>query len=305
MSTPLLPFAELELAHAIGPEEGRYLVGPQDEGGADVLQVRVVGAPAPREGRVLRRNRAARDDEPPRELSVLRVTWIGASQPLGSRLDAQDRLSRLRREEDEREELLEAVLGIVNLAIRAHRAGARDPYVSELTREDPREVRLGYGTAQELATGRWSEAFRPPRPRVPRMARAERLGPMDVVVLALRGRLGLLEAEELALRALCDVEQERPRAAALQLRACVDLLGAELREATGAREEVASWAERAAALEPRAATLAALALEDRLAPDAAEEIADLLDEVDLVLGAWRTPAALVETETATGPVAPG
>lgn len=284
-----LPFVELEMAHAIGPEEGRYLVGGDDGSGADVLQVRVVGAPPLRDGKVLRRNRAARDEEGPREVSVLRVTWIGASQPDKGKLDAQDRLNRLRREEDEREELIEAVLGVVNLAVRAHRAGARDAYIAELTRHDPRDVRLGFGTAQELAGGGWTEAFRPPPPRVPRIDRSERLGPTDVVVLALSGRLGLLEAEELALRALCDVDQDRPRAAALQARACVELLASELREAVGDRAEVAAWAEEIAELEPRAATLAAIALEDRLGADGPDQVLALLDVVDGVLARWRAP----------------
>ena len=296
---PYLPFVELEMAHAIGPEEGRYLVGGHDDGGADVLQVRVVGAPPLRDGKVLRRNRAARDDESAREVSVLRVTWIGASQAMKGRLDAEDRVNRLRREEDEREELVEAVLGIVNLAIRAHRAGARDPYIAELTRQDPREVRLGFGTAEELSRGGWSEAFRPPPPRGSRMDHSERLGPTDVVVLALSGRLGLLEAEELALRALCDVEQERPRAAALQVRACVDLLASELREAVGERKEVAAWAEEIATLEPRAQTLAAIALENRLGEDGGDQVLALLDVVEGVLGRWRAPEALRRAHTPT------
>lgn len=286
-----LPFVELELAHAIGPEEGRYLVGGEEDGGADVLQIRVVGAPPLRDGKLLRRNRAVPVDEGTREVSVLRVTWIGASQPDARKFDAEARLERLRREEGEREELIDAVLGVVNLAIRAHRAGARDPYVAELTRQDPREVRVGFGTAQELSRGAWTEAFRPPPPRMPRMQRSERLGPTDVVVLALGGRLGLLQAEDLALRALCDVDQGRPRAAAVQARACVELLAAELREVAAERPEVAAWAEEAALLEPRASTLAAVALEDRLGDDGPEQVLGLLDAVETVLSRWRAPAA--------------
>ncbi|WP_205696493.1 hypothetical protein [Conexibacter sp. SYSU D00693] len=302
MSGPLLPFCELELTHAIGVGEGRYLLGAEEDGPADVLQLRVVGAPAPREGRVLRRNRPVEDGDGPRELPVLRIMWIGASQPMASKRDAEDRLERLRREEDEREELVAAVLEVVNLAVRAHRAAARDPYTAELTREDPRELRLGYGSASELANGRWSAAFRPPPPRSPRVSRAERLGPTDVVVAALRGRLGLLEAEELALRALADVEQDRPRAAALELRSCVELLAAELREAAGAREEVAGWAETVAGLVPRAQVLATRALEGRPAADAADEVLAILDSVEHVLGAWRAPAA--QSAAAVAPTAP-
>ncbi|HYF27347.1 MAG TPA: hypothetical protein VD931_16505 [Baekduia sp.] len=296
--TTLLPFVELELTHAIGPGEGRYVVGEGED--ADVLQLRVVGAPPPTGGRLVRRNRAARDDDPPRELSLLRVMWIGASQPMRDREDAEARLERLRREEDEREELVAAVVEIVNIAIRAHRAGARDPYAAELTRADPREVRVGYGTAAELTEGRWRAAFTPPPPRMPRIDRSERLGPTDVVVLALGGRLGLLEAEDLALRALADVDQHRPRAAAVQLRACVDLAAAELREAAAehqdpaAGRDVATWTERVAALEPRAATLAALALEGRLAEDALDEISGMLTELDEVLGAWRAPGRVLQ-----------
>ena len=103
----------------------------------------------------------------PADVPVLRVMWIGASQASGTQQEAASRLERLRRQEDEREELVEAILGVVNTAVRAHRAAARDPYVAEVTRADPRAVRFGYGEARPLTQGQWTEAFLAPAPRPP------------------------------------------------------------------------------------------------------------------------------------------
>jgi hypothetical protein len=286
----LLPFVELEFVHAIGPAAGRYVVAV-DDGEAtveDVLQIKIVEGSTTSKG-LRRRTRDETQAERPADVAVLRVMWIGASQAAASPGEATARLERLRRHEDEREELLEAVLGVLNTAVRAHRAAARDPYVAEVTRADPRAVRFGFGEARPLTQGQWSEAFLAPPPRPPSLDRAVRLGPSETVALALRGRLDLLESEELSLRATLDVDQARWPAAGAQLVAAVHLLRAELRAARAAGVAVAVEDEDLARREDRVRSLAALALAGELDEVARSELRAHADAVADALESWRVP----------------
>lgn len=286
----LLPFVELEFVHAIGPAEGRYVVAVDDgeETAEDVLQIKIVEGSTTSKG-LRRRTRDETQAERPADVAVLRVMWIGASQAAPTRQEAASRLERLRRQEDEREELVEAVLGVLNTAVRAHRAAARDPYVAEVTRADPRAVRFGYGEARPLTQGQWTEAFLAPAPKPPPLDRAVRLGPSETVALALRGRLDLLEAEELSLRATLDVDQGRWLAAGAQLIAALDLLRAELRAARSAGVAVAVEDEDLARRSDRVRSLAALALAGELDEVGRGELRSHADAVADALESWRAP----------------
>lgn len=286
----LLPFVELEFVHAIGPAEGRYVVAVDGGEGTveDVLQIKIVAGATTSKG-LRRRTRDETQAAQPADVPVLRVMWIGASQAATSRGEAASRLERLRRQEDEREELVEAVLGVLNTAVRAHRAAARDPYVAEVTRADPRAVRFGFGEARPLTQGQWTEAFLAPAPRPPSLDRAVRLGPSETVALALRGRLDLLESEELSLRATLDVDQGRWSAAGAQLVAAVDLLRAELRAARSAGVTVAVEDDDLARRGDRVRSLAALALAGELDEVARSELGAHADAVADVLESWRAP----------------
>jgi hypothetical protein len=298
--TALLPFVELEFVHAIGPAEGRYVVtvdaevgtGEHGDTGAvteDVLQIKVVEGTTTTKG-LRRRTKDVTGATEPADVPVLRVMWIGASQPSATKAEAAGRLDRLRREEDEREELVEAILGVLNTAVRAHRAAARDPYVAEVTRADPRAVRFGYGEARPLTQGQWSEAFLAPAPRPPSLDRAVRLGPSETVALALRGSLDLLESEELVQRATLDIDQERWRAAGAQLVAAVDLLRAEFAAAREAGVGVAVADDDLARRGDRVRSLAELALRDELDDVARAELRSHADSVADALESWRAPA---------------
>jgi hypothetical protein len=295
--THLLPFVELEFVHAIGPAEGRYVVaidaqtpaeGEAETGTEDVLQIRIVDGTTTSKG-LRRRTKDATGAEKPAEVPVLRVMWIGASQPVDTRSLAAGRLDRLRNAEDEREELVEGVLNVLNTAVRAHRAAARDPYVAEVTRADPRAVRFGYGEARPLTQGQWSEAFLAPPPRAPRMDRAVRLGPSETVAHALRGTLDLLESEELVLRAMLDVEQQRWRAAGAQLSTAVDLLRWELNAARARGVDVTVPDDDLARRADRVRSLAALALTDELDVVAQSELRSHADALADALESWRAP----------------
>ena len=280
----LFPFVALEFSHAIGPPPGRYPVELNGAGERDVLQIAALGAPPPSSGIIFRRAKKVRPDDPPREASLLVVTLIGAANRFARRDEARTFLEDTRREPERQDELVDQALAAVNRAIRAFRGAARDPFVGEVERADARAVRIGYGTAQELAAGRFSEAFSAPPPPAPRLSRGERVAPSEAVAFALTGRLPLLDAEDLALRAMLDLERGRPRAAAVQLRACIDLLVAELTDAGDAfappRDDLEEHARRVA-------VLAELALDDRLDESGVDELRGHLESVEDALGDWR------------------
>lgn len=280
----LFPFVALEFSHAIGPPPGRYPVELNGAPERDVLQIAALGAPPPSSGIVFRRAKRAHPDDPPREASLLVVTLIGAANRFVRRDEARAFLGKTRSEPERQDELVDQALAATNRAIRAFRGAARDPFVAEVERADARAVRIGFGSAQELAAGRWAEAFSAPPPPAPRLSRAERVAPEEAVAFALTGRLPLLDAEDLALRAMLDLERGRTRSAAVQLRACIDLLVAELTDAGDAfsppRDELEEHARRVA-------LLAELALDDRLDAAAVEELRAHLDRVEDALGDWR------------------
>lgn len=292
----LFPFVELEFAHAIGPTAGRYVIALGDTDGADdpatkdVLQIRVVGATSATKG-VRRRSRAQEHSDAPAEVPVVRVMWIGASQPDRTAALADLRLERLRDDEAEREALVSAVVDLLNVAVRAHRAAARDPYMTELTRDDPRTVRFGYGEARPLTQGSWTRAFVAPAPRTEKVDRAVRVGPSETVALALRNSLDLLESDELVLRATLDIDQGRWRAAALQLAAGIVLLRTELAhaDARGIAPPVSD--EDLERRESRVRDLIVLALADELDPIAQSELRAHVDAVAGALERWRVPSS--------------
>lgn len=291
--TPMFPFVQLEFAHAIGPGAGRYTVKLADgangaDGEHDVLQVHIVAGAVARQG-LRRRTRPARSGELPPDVPVVRVSWIAATQPLHDRGAAKAELERLRADEDSREELVEAVLRVLNLAVRAHRASAQDPYLPELTRDDPRAVRFGIGTATQLTAGEWEDAFLAPPPRVDKIERALRLAPSEAVALVLRSSLGLLESEELLLRARLDADQGRWRGAALQLDATIELLRVEAEAIRAAGEALPFEEEDLGLRQTRVQALRDLAMQDDLDEVAQLELVTHVDALAATYAAWRSP----------------
>lgn len=288
----LYPFVELEFAHAIGPGAGRYAVTLDEDddatGERDVLQIHVVSGPVATP-RLFRRSKPAASGDAVAEVPVVRVMWIGASQPLTAS-SARDEVGRLRDDEGAREELVGAVLRMLNLAVRAHRAAAQDPYLPELSREDPRAVRFGVGDAGQLTRGEWVEAFVAPAPRVERVDRALRIAPSETVALALRNRLQLLETEELVLRARLDADQGRWRGATLELSAALRLLGVELAAIREAGVACPFDEDELLTRRDRVDALCDLALADELDDVARSEVASHIERVAEALSDWRTPA---------------
>ena len=296
--TDFFPFVQFEFTHALGPDPGRYVLSgeagdagttsAQGIGNADLMLVQVVGARAASEGGIIRRRtrvaRAGKDTDP---VPLALVMVIRATAKAGSDRDAQALLRKLDSSEVEQETWIAAALDDLNLAIRAYRAASVDPYVTEVTRVDPRRVRIGYGTGAEVHDGDWSAAITVPAPRAPRLSRGDRLGPTEAVAGVLSRRAFALDCEDLAMRALLDVDRGRTRAAAVQLRAAFELFWAEISNEISP----ADVAKRIEALRGREQVVTDLAERGlREAADSAdlgEKVVEVCNEMISLLTAWR------------------
>jgi len=119
---------------------------------------------------------------------------------------------------------------IVNRALSALRAEARDPLVQDIGASKALAVRLGHGTGDELADGRWTEAKELARPR---RGRLDDVDPQTRVAAVLAGRDEVHPAETLMLRARLDLQQGRRTEALYGLRAA----RAALQEQPGPRQK--------------------------------------------------------------------
>jgi hypothetical protein len=177
-----------------------------------VLVVQELGSRRP----VKRGGRRPRSVEPgePETVPVSRVTVTGERLEDAAAGSAWIKAA-LADPERARQEVRRATR-IVNRALSALRAGARDPLVTEVGASRALAVRIGHGTGDELAEGRWSEAKELKRPRPGRLDDVE---PQSRVAAVLAGREDVHPAETLMLRARLDAELGREAEARYGLRA--------------------------------------------------------------------------------------
>ncbi len=182
-----------------------------------------------------RRARPLKGEPAPEELPLSRVTVV-----LADRFDSQREgagwVERMASDEEAREAFVDEALRVVNRALHAHGTATLDPYMREVASAAAVGVRIGYGTGDELADGRWSEAVELPR-RERRRRRAESLRPQERLAAVLGGREQIDACETLLLRARLDLDQGRGREATLQLRVGLDALLAELPGRAGPDQE--------------------------------------------------------------------
>src|SRR4051812_49454730 len=231
----------------LGPADGRYLRRAPSSGEPErVIVLHTLGA---RERRRIggRRPRAVEEAEEADPVPTWRATMIRA-EPLPDADEAERWLESLRRDADAREAELADALYELNALVRAHRAAAADPYAREVARWHANALRIGYGSGQQVADGRFTAAYDVPEPRG-RVRRAETLAPQERLAALLGGSSEVMAAEELVLRARLDLDAGRTREAALQARVALEALAAELPEAgaelAGHREAVAAAANAA------------------------------------------------------------
>lgn len=209
----------------LGPADGRYIVREAPESEPEfVVVLSTAGAPR-RRRRPRRRAKRLNDADP----GLVPTARAGVVRPtaFGSEEEASAWLEELRRDRDLLDREVETAVRALNGVIRAHRAAAADPYARDVLAERALTVRVGHGTGEQVASGRFSAACEAP-PTTPRTRRRERLTPQERLAAILGGRDRLLASDELVLRARADLRAGRRREAALQCRIALECVLAEL-----------------------------------------------------------------------------
>jgi hypothetical protein len=194
--------------------------GPLDA----VLVLATLGAP---ERRLLRGRRTRPVEEAePEPVPTTRATVV-RPEPFESREEAAAWLAALRANESALAEELDGALRVLNRAVRAHRAATADPWLGDVSRDRALVARVGYGSGEAVAEGRYGEALELPRARA-RPVKRSMEAPDERFAALLGARSEALAGEELVLRARADLAAGRPREAALQARVALEALVAEL-----------------------------------------------------------------------------
>jgi hypothetical protein len=182
--------------------------------------VLVIAALTPPARRPARGTRTHAQPEPePSPTPTCRVTVISVGSPFTDEPLARAWL------ETAGEPELASDLAVLARALHAYRLASADPYLRPAGRGDALVARIGFGAGEQVADGRWTAAR---ELRLASRRRRERLEPQARFAALLGGRDRGLACEELALRARLDVEEGRPREAALQALAALDAALAEL-----------------------------------------------------------------------------
>ena len=177
--------------------------------------ISTLGAP---ERRRLGRSRPRRiESAEPEPVPTARATVVRAA-PFSSTEEAAGWLSSADLDEE-----LEAAVAVLNRALHAHRVASADPYVTEVSAARALVARVGYGSGEEVADGRFGDAREMPAAGA-RRARRSMEAPEERFAALLGGREEVLPAEELVLRARADLNAGRLAEAALQARVAIEAL---------------------------------------------------------------------------------
>jgi hypothetical protein len=178
----------------------------------------------------------------PEPVPTARATLVSASSRFDSTDDAAAWLEGLRRDENALVAAVDEGVRDLNRVLRAHRVAALDPYAREVSAGAALVIRIGYGSGDEVAEGRFAAAYELPRAVAGEVTRGRErrraaLQPQERLAAILGGRDRVLAGEELLLRAKADLEADDLRSAALQTRVALEALIAELgREARDVNE---------------------------------------------------------------------
>jgi hypothetical protein len=276
----LFGFAQFDFAGTLSLADGRYLA--RDEEGESVLVILTLGAPPP----PARRRRRPRKSEPKVEpLPLARVTAIRAFAPFGSEEEAARWLDEAIEAEETTDVLVAEGAALLNRALHAQAAAAAEPRGNELTPEGAVKVRLGYGSGEELAESAFTDARAVDVWASGASAsrrRQESLRPQERVAGVLGGREQIDVCETLLLRARADLDADRGREAALQLRVGLEALLVELKgalEDPDHEEDMGTLSARRA----EAGGAANAALTGALSPTQATQARELLELCERVL----------------------
>ena len=235
-----------------------------------MLVVQALGAPAAAPGRPRRRPRP-RPVEPgadPAPVPISRLTVIPAA-PFADEAAAERWLAAVERDPEALDGAVAEATATVNAALHAQAIAAQDPGRAQVSPSHALAVRVGFGSGESLAEGRWSRALEVP-PSRERRRWGDALRPAERVAAVLGGRERPQACETLLLRARADLDAGRGREASLQLHAGLAALLAEVAPNPGPDQEddlaalaereseIGRIAERALTAEPDPDELAAL-----------------------------------------------
>lgn len=184
------------------------------------------------------------------------------------------------------DEIIAVAFDVLAYAVHAYRVAAADPLAAEASGDAALIVRVGYGSGEEVADGRWTAAREVPVARRAglRERRRDALRPQERLAALLGGRDAVLACEELALRARLDLDRGRTREAALQTHLALE----------AARVELAAWsgltgmADRISELDARrddVAGAANSALQGGLDAAALDVVEEAVEQVEAALRA--------------------
>jgi len=276
---------QFELAGALPLADGRYLArSPDAEEEESVLVLERVGVPqAPAKRR--RRSREVESRAEARPLTLTRATAIRAFAPFEDPAAAARWLDEACEAEDTVDVLVAEGLALLNRALHAQTVASANPYSkAELEAEGMERVLIGFGSGEEVADSRFTEAreidTQPRNSR--RRQREEELQPQERVGAVLRGRERLDACETLLLRARADLDAGRTREAAMQLRVGLEALLVELEGALTDPEHEQDMATLSAR-KTEAGTAANTALQGDLNQQQLSQVEELLQLSERVL----------------------
>jgi hypothetical protein len=276
---------QFDFAGPLPLADGRYLARTGDSGEEEsVLVLQMLGAPAA-SGRRRRRRNAPAEAEPA-TLTLTRATAIRAFAPFQDEEAAARWLDEVCEAEDTVAVLAEEGIALLNRALHAQAVTAADSRARiDLSPTAAERVLIGYGSGEETADGRFSDARQvdvTPKAGSRRRQREEDLRPQERVAAVLRGRERLDASETLLLRARADLDAGREREAALQLRVGLEALLAELKDALadpGHEKDMATLQERRG----EAGNAANAALQGALSEEQRRQVEELLGISERVL----------------------
>lgn len=197
-----------------------------------VLALRTLGAPQRRLLRGRRGNEVERAEAEP--VPTSRATII-RPEPFGDAGQADSWLAELRASKHEREAEVADALTVLNRALHAHRAARADLSARDVAQHSALVVRVGYGSGEQVAEGRFDKGWELPR-NAAKAARSME-APDQRFAALLGGRENVLACEELLLRARADTDAGRMREAALQARIALESLLSELERLPDSRRQ--------------------------------------------------------------------
>lgn len=284
METKHFGFVQFEFAGTLPVADGRYLAREAGEDRAQsVLVIETLGAPPP-PGRRRRRPSEADPDDEPATVPLARATAIRAHHPFASGAEAAAWLDAEMAEEIAIDALVAEGIELLNRALHANAAAAADPHGAELAPEAALRVRIGIGSGDEVAAGRFTLArdvdIRAPASR--RRRREQELRPQERVAAVLGRRERIDACETLLLRARADLDGDRPREAALQLRVGLEALLVELQGALvdpGHEDDMATLSARRF----EAGEAANMALRGELDAERRRSVSELLEICERII----------------------